>query len=256
MVNLALQVFDPVEDLDQSLVFPALVSAVGSNKRVPGRQGSILGRLGLSVVALEAELLARAALGPLFVASLLTATASITGLRESDTDGRRGRGSGKGSRAAQTALTCAAIAPLSFLRLADAEAAEGLSVELAREGGKVWVVGVMGRSFIFRGVGLPARWAALRLLAANPRFSSTDVRLCLLVPPVTWTRAAVGRVAGTGATGYLVCSRPCPRVGQDITDQDTRQAFPTRETGPHPKEEQTRDRAGATPCVSRRSAAA
>jgi hypothetical protein len=44
--------------------------------------GSILGRLRFSIVALKAELLACATLGALLVASLLTATTSIAGLEE------------------------------------------------------------------------------------------------------------------------------------------------------------------------------
>jgi hypothetical protein len=82
VVNLAFQVLDPIEDLDQGLVFPAAVSA-GEPRTGQGfvcRECDILGWLGLPVVALEAELLACAALGALLVASLLTTSARIAGL--------------------------------------------------------------------------------------------------------------------------------------------------------------------------------
>lgn len=145
------------------------------------REGIVLGRLGLSVIALEAELLAGPTFGSLLITSLLTTTASVTSLERGQIlTGQRSGGHTGPSRP----LTCAAIAPRSFLRLAAVEAADsakGLAVELLgpMDDGMVWEVGVAGRSAIFFGGRLPARGAVLRLLADKARGSLSEVRLRL-----------------------------------------------------------------------------
>ena len=81
VVNLAFQVPDAIEDFDEGFVF-SVTALTGEPDKRPLRSGSILGRLGFSIVALKAELLACAALGALLVASLLTTATSIAGLGE------------------------------------------------------------------------------------------------------------------------------------------------------------------------------
>jgi hypothetical protein len=89
------------------------------------------------------------------------------------------------------ALTWAAIAPLSFLRLVP-DASAGLEVESFWAGRYGWEAGVGRASLIFRVGDLSPVWAAFRLSKAKPRGSSTEERLCLLVVPVTLTRAEAG----------------------------------------------------------------
>ena len=143
VVDLALQVLDAIEDLDQGLVLsvPLLVAESTRWNWV----SELLGRLWLPVVALEPEFLACAALWALLVTSLLTTTASIAGLGDI-----RCLMLNRGD--CLLILTCAAIAPLSFLRLVLDESTEELVLALYwREG---LVGGVVGRSLIFPEGGL------------------------------------------------------------------------------------------------------
>jgi hypothetical protein len=81
VVELDLQVLDSIENLDHGLVFSSVVLAGNSVMTLYlGSTGDILGRLGFSVVALEAELLAGATLWPLFVTFLFTTPTCIAGL--------------------------------------------------------------------------------------------------------------------------------------------------------------------------------
>jgi hypothetical protein len=99
----------------------------------------------------------------------------------------------KHTHKSQSGLTCAAIAPLSFLRLVP-DASAGLEVELFCPDWYSWEAGVGRASLIFRVGDLSPVWATLRLSKANPRGSSAEEKLCLLVVPVTLTRAEARRI--------------------------------------------------------------
>ena len=113
-INLVLQPLDTVQDFRQRAVLPVKsLSAQGTRHNSPpslalekAMQCGLLGWLRFTIVALELELLAGTTFRSLLVTSLFSASASIAGLCPV---------SKRCLRRSIENLTCAAIAPLSFL---------------------------------------------------------------------------------------------------------------------------------------------